>query len=106
MSNLDKEISDKIFLKDLKNEFLKSVNQSIIDFKIFLKTDDYENIRKTAHNLKGLSGIFGFEKGSELSKKVQISIDLKKYPETKLYVAELIEYFQKDVIPELNMEEK
>ena len=106
MSILDKEISDKIFLADLRKEFLITVKNSIADFKNFNKSNDYNNIRKTAHNLKGISGVFGFQSGSDIARKIQSSIDNKEYKKVKLLITEIIKYFEESVIPELDIKEE
>lgn len=105
MIRIEKEISDKIFLADLKKEFLKTIISSINDFKKYSKTNDFNKIREIAHNIKGISGVFGFDYGSELAKKIQLSIDEKNHTEAESCLSELIEYYQNSVIPELKLEE-
>ncbi len=104
--NIDSDISDKIFLADLKKEFEKSVISSISDIKSNLKNKNYEEIRKIVHNIKGISGAMGFPEGSDISKKILAQILKADYEELEVLISELINYLSNTVLPELNIEEK
>ena len=100
MDDLSNEISDKIFLKDLKNEFMINVISGIEQLKNYLDEENYKEMRKIAHDLKGVSSIFGYDKGSEMSENLQDAIDRNDKKSVNSLALEVIDYYKKNVIPE------
>lgn len=99
MDDLSKEISDKIFLEDLKKEFFLNVRNGIEKLEKYLDEENYVEMRKIAHDLKGVSGIFGYEKGSDLSKNLQDAIDENDKKSVNSSAIKVVDYYKKNVIP-------
>jgi len=99
------DISDKIFLEKLKTEFRVSVENYVEKLSEFFGNGDYTGMRKIAHDIKGIAGVFGFDKGSELAAellKYTDSGDKKKIEDPFL---NLIKYLNENIL-EKPMEEE
>ncbi len=98
MDEILDDISDKIFLSKLKKEFVQSINESIKNLKEYSESGNYKGMRRIAHDIKGVAGIFGYEKGTELALKLQKAIDTNNKKMIDENNTELIEYMKKIVI--------
>ncbi|MEN8152619.1 MAG: Hpt domain-containing protein [Acidobacteriota bacterium] len=105
MDDLASEISDKIFLKDLRNEFFLNVISGIEKLEKYIKEENYGEMRKIAHDMKGVSSVFGYDKGSHLSENLMNAIDEKNKKLIKSITDEVIEYYKRDVIADKNDQE-
>ena len=65
---LENEQSEKIpeSLRNMLPDLLKTISGDLILMKTFLQDEDYESIYTTAHSLKGVAGMFGFQKLASL----------------------------------------
>lgn len=105
MEEILEEISDKIFLEKLKNEFKESVKGYIKELKRYKADGKYQEMRKIAHDIKGIAGVFGFNRGTELASDFLTFTDSGDQAKTKEICSLLITYLEQDVL-EINSEEK
>jgi len=61
-------------LIDLVEEFVKRLPEKITDIRNNYAQQDYEALKKSAHDLKGTSGNFGFPLMSELAARLEDEI--------------------------------
>ncbi len=53
-------------LRNLMPDLLKTISGDLASMKLFLEEKDYESVYATAHSLKGVAGMFGFQKLASL----------------------------------------
>ncbi len=65
---MENETPEKIpeALRDMLPDLLQTISGDLISMKSFLKDEDYESIYVKAHALKGVAGMFGFQKLASL----------------------------------------
>ncbi len=65
---LENERPEKIpeSLRDMLPDLLQTISDDLILMKSFLQDENYESIYTTAHSLKGVAGMFGFQKLASL----------------------------------------
>jgi len=105
MEEILEEISDKIFLEKLKNEFKESVKGYIKELKRYEADEKYQEMRKIAHDIKGIAGVFGFNRGTELASDFLTFTASGDEVKTKETYSLLITYLEQDVL-EINAEGK
>lgn len=103
MDEIIDDISDKIFLENLKSEFKTSVKRNVSRLSEVFEKKNYSEMRKIAHDIKGVAGVFGFEKGTELAADLQKLADDGDKNKIKNSLRELIDYLNEEVL-EINVE--
>lgn len=89
---------NEVFMKELKEQFIQTVNKNLPDMESFLKDNKLKEIATIAHDLKGTSGLFGLEEGAEIAKQLQESAQNGKVEKTKALIDKLTAYMKKNNI--------
>lgn len=99
MSNTDgSKDTDQIFMDELKQEFMATVATQLKEMSQLYKENNFTRIKEIAHDIKGTSGIFGLDHGSEIAEKVVQAAKDKKAEEIKELLEELTDYMRKNKI--------
>ncbi|MCK4889593.1 MAG: Hpt domain-containing protein [Candidatus Aminicenantes bacterium] len=98
MDEIIDDISDKIFLENLKTEFKITVKDNVSKLSEFFESENYSEIRRIAHDIKGVAGVFGFDKGTELAADLQKLTDNGDKIKIRNLLTELIGYLNKEVL--------
>jgi HPt (histidine-containing phosphotransfer) domain-containing protein len=53
-------------LREMLPDLFRTISENLTLMKTLLQNEDYENIYVTAHSLKGVAGMFGFQKLASL----------------------------------------
>ena len=96
MANIPGKTTDEIFMEDLKKEFMESVSTKLKDMQRLLEEDNYLEIAKIAHDIKGTAGVFELDEGTEISKQLQYAAQAVKVEETKKLVDKLTNYMRQN----------
>lgn len=96
MANIPGKTTDEIFMEDLKKEFMESVSTKLADMKRLIDENDYAEIARIAHDIKGTAGVFGMDEGTEIAKQLQYTAQAEKNEETKGLIEKLTEYMKKN----------
>lgn len=96
MANIPGKTTDEIFMEDLKKEFMESVSAKLKDMQRLLGEENYAEIARIAHDIKGTAGVFELDEGTEISKKLQCAAQEGKVEETKKLVDELTNYMRQN----------
>lgn len=70
MSDIDLD-DDELFMEELKEDFKKQVSQYLIEmYRLYNIYDSkpIERIEKISHDIKGTSGIFGYDRGTDIAR--------------------------------------
>jgi len=94
MANIPGKTTDEIFMEDLKKEFLESVGPKLVDMSRLFAENDYAEIARIAHDIKGTAGVFGMDEGTEIAKQLQYAAQEEKSGETKNLIEKLTEYMK------------
>ena len=90
--------TDEIFMDELKQEFMETVAVNLKDMAELYREGKFEEIAKIAHDIKGTSGIFGLDKGTDIAKQLQYAAQDKKAEETKELLDQLTQYMKENQI--------
>ncbi len=90
--------SDQIFMDRLKQEFMETVSQNLIDLKRLYEENNLEEIAKIAHDIKGTAGIFGLDEGTEIASELNIAARNKEIKKTKAFIDKLTAYMKEQNI--------
>jgi HPt (histidine-containing phosphotransfer) domain-containing protein len=90
--------TDQIFMDELKLEFMETVAANIKEMSELYQENNFEEIARIAHDIKGTSGIFGLDEGTEIAKHLQYAAQDKKAEKTKDLLDELTDYMRKNGI--------
>jgi HPt (histidine-containing phosphotransfer) domain-containing protein len=90
--------SDKIFMEELKEEFKETVAKHIKEMPILHKKNKFAEIHRLAHDIKGMSGIFGLDEGSEIAQQLIEAAMNNDSEETKELIERLTSYMRKNAI--------
>jgi len=90
--------TDKVFMEELKLEFIESVTANMAEMPALLAANKFEEIAKIAHDIKGTSGIFGLDEGTDIAKELQYSAQAKDLEKTERLIAELTSYMRENGI--------
>ena len=104
MNDIIDDISDKIFLKKLKKEFIDTVENNVSILVEYCNTGNYSGMRKIAHDIKGVAGIFGYDRGSELADDLLKLTDTGEKAKILDSKDKLIQYLNEKIL-EKQMEE-
>lgn len=86
--------SDEIFMEELKEEFKESVANYLVELPALFAEGKFDEIARIAHDIKGTSGVFGYDEGTEIAKELQYAARDKKAEETKQLINQLAEYMK------------
>ncbi|MGE5341557.1 MAG: Hpt domain-containing protein [Candidatus Omnitrophota bacterium] len=86
--------TDKIFMMELKNEFMESVTVNLKQMSQLFEEDKFDEIAKIAHDIKGTSGIFGLDEGTEIAKELQAAAQSKDVEKVKKLIDDLVTYMK------------
>ena len=90
--------TNKIFMEELKQEFMETVSQNLIDLKRLYEENNLEEIAKIAHNIKGTAGSFGFDEGTEIASELDIAAKNREMEKTKELIDKLATYMKEQSI--------
>lgn len=99
MSDTDEpKDTDQIFMDELKQEFKETVAANLKEMSELYRGNNLDDIARIAHDIKGTSGIFGLDKGTEIAKHLQYAAQNKKSKKTQEFLQQLTEYMRKNGI--------
>ncbi len=104
MNEIIDDISDKIFLKELRKEFIDTVNKNISKLTDFYNSGSYPEMRAIIHDFKGTGGVFGYDRGAEIAGKLLKSIDSNENKQKSELCLLFINYLNKVVLKEKSEE--
>ena len=87
---------DELFMEELRQEFMESVSQNLKDLLSLVQDGKMEEIRRIAHDIKGMAGTFGMESGSDIAKDLQIAADNKEADKVKTLIDQLVSYMKEN----------
>ncbi|MCU0286777.1 MAG: Hpt domain-containing protein [Acidobacteria bacterium] len=90
--------TDQIFMDDLKKEFIETVAQNLVDMKRWCAENKLEEIERVAHDIKGTSGIFGLDEGTEIARELHIAARDREIEKTKMLIDKLTNYMKENGI--------
>lgn len=90
--------TDQIFMDELKLEFMETVTKNLKEMSELFQENKFEEIARIAHDIKGTSGIFGLDEGTEIAKLLQYAAQDEKAEETKELLEKLTDYMRKNGI--------
>lgn len=90
--------TDQIFMDDLKKEFIETVAQNLVDMKKWLAENKLGEIERIAHDIKGTSGIFGLDEGTEIARELHVAARDRQIEKTKLLIDKLTAYMKENGI--------
>ena len=105
MPDILDEISDKIFLDKLLKEFKDSIRGYNVKLKEYRKQEKYVEMGKIAHDIKGIAGVFGFDRATEMASQFLDQRDAGNKDEMIKICLELEQYLEREVL-EMKPEEK
>lgn len=90
---------DEVFMEELKQQFRENVAENLIKLNSFLAENKYADIATIAHDIKGTAGLFGFDEGADIAKKLQLAAQDENVDQTQALIGELTDYMKKmDVV--------
>lgn len=92
MAKIPTRTTDEIFMNDLKEEFMQSVSQNLRDLEKLFGEEKYEEIAKIAHDIKGTSGVFGMDEGTEIAAELQYAARDQDAEKTGALIRRLKDY--------------
>ncbi len=92
--NESDEILDQEFMEELKQEFIQKLKDEFPKIPELLKENNFSEIRRIAHDIKGTAGTFGFDEGSEIAKELQYASENKDPEKIEELVKKLNNYFK------------
>lgn len=99
MSDTDGPIdTDQIFMDELKLEFMETVAANLKEMSELYQENNFEEIARIAHDIKGTSGIFGLDEGTEIAELLLFAAKDKKAEKTKELLEKLTDYMRKNGI--------
>lgn len=90
--------SDEIFMEELKQEFKETVAQHIVDLPKLFSKGNLEQIARIAHDIKGTSGVFGYDEGTDIAKDLQYAAQENDADKTGQLIQMLADYMKKQGI--------
>ncbi len=96
MSDVPNETEDQLFMQELKEEFKQNVAKNIVELFQYYEDNNIEEIAKIAHDLKGTSGIFGYEEGSDIAGNLNIAAKKNEVDKIKGLLDELNDYLKRE----------
>ncbi|NIM18436.1 MAG: hypothetical protein GTO45_41175 [Candidatus Aminicenantes bacterium] len=90
--------SDKLFMEELKEEFKEQVSANFTQMQELFEENKLDDIAKIAHDIKGMSGIFGLDEGTEIADQLREAAKEKKVEKTKELLNQLRQYMKENDI--------
>lgn len=90
--------TDKIFMEELKLEFMESTSMNIVEMTNLFNEGKFAEIARIAHDIKGTSGIFGLDEGSEIAKELQYAAQGNETNRIKELIDHLADYMRRNNI--------
>lgn len=81
-------------LKSFQSEFLKDRNEELANLKEAVESQDFESIKKIAHNWKGFSEPYGFHGLATLSRSIENSAKAQNSEECESYLKDIEKYLE------------
>jgi len=92
--------SEELFMEELKEEFKESVAVNVVKMAECLDSNDLGEIARIAHDIKGTSGLFGFNEGTDIARDLQYAAQNKEVEKTRALYYRLVAYMKEnEVIP-------
>ena len=90
---------DEVFMEELKQQFRENVAENSTKLESLLKENKFADIATIAHDIKGTAGLFGFDEGADIAKKLQLAAQNEDVDQTRALMGELTGYMKKmDVV--------
>lgn len=86
--------SDQEFMEELKQEFKETIVINLKEMDKLFNANGFDEIAKIAHDIKGTSGIFGLEEGTEIAKLLQSAAQEHDAEKTKELLEQLNQYMK------------
>ncbi len=90
--------TDQIFMEELKQEFMETISQNLADLRQLFADDNLEEIEKIAHDIKGTSGIFGLDEGTEIARQLHAAAKRREVEKTGGLIDKLTQYMKENEI--------
>lgn len=92
--------TDQIFMEELKQEFMETVSQNLSDLKRLYEESsrEIEEIAKISHDIKGTSGIFGLDEGTEIARELNVAAKSYEFGKLKALIDKLDAYMKEQNI--------
>jgi HPt (histidine-containing phosphotransfer) domain-containing protein len=90
--------TDEIFMQELKEEFKESVSKNLAEMSALFKENKFDEIATIAHDIKGTSGIFGLDEGTEIAKDLQYAAQDKRAADVERLIGQLTGYMKNNEI--------
>jgi HPt (histidine-containing phosphotransfer) domain-containing protein len=90
--------TDEIFMDELKQEFKETVIANLKDMSALYDENNYAEIARIAHDIKGTSGIFGLDEGTEIARQLQYAAQEEKAEKIKALLDQLTTYMKENGI--------
>jgi HPt (histidine-containing phosphotransfer) domain-containing protein len=81
-------------MNDLKKEFMETVAQNLVDMNRLFTENNLDEIEKIAHDIKGTSGIFGLDEGTEIARELNYAARNRDLEKTKELIDKLAAYMK------------
>ncbi len=82
------------FMAELKQEFKTAIKKNMLEFQSLYKEENYADIARIAHDIKGNAALFELKKGSEIAAALQVSAQNKEAEKVKSLIEELTAYMK------------
>jgi len=92
--------TDQIFMEELKQEFMETVSQNLVDLKRLYEESSrgIEEIARISHDIKGTSGIFGLDEGTEIARELNLAAKNYEFGKLKALIDKLDTYMKEQDI--------
>ncbi len=91
---------DELFMEELKQEFRETVARNMTELYRLYDDGSYEEIGKISHDIKGTSGIFGYDGGTEIARDLNVAAKQMEIDLIKPLIDKLAEYMKEEGIIE------
>jgi|GEM_PF-1141548 len=98
MAELDDEITNEIFLQELKQEFYDTAARNMQEMEDLFQTRGWPRLAEIAHDIKGTAGLFGYDEGSRLADQVVIAARKRSRKKVRTALERLKKYLKKNKI--------
>lgn len=73
---------------------METVAQNLVDMNRLVAENKLDEIEKIAHDIKGTSGIFGLDEGTEIARELNYATRNKDIEKTKEFIDKLAAYMK------------
>ncbi len=99
ISNDDELFSeDDEFMEELEQEYRETVARNIVQLNDLHSEGRWEEISKIAHDIKGTSGIFGYDEGTEIARDLNVAAKQQEIDKIKPLIDKLAAYMKENGI--------